>query len=107
MVLLSFVVVFEDMDNPGEFYDSRENSREKLDERFEEMVLDHLDEKCEVDDCYSETGYPTHAVFRAEFKRTNQQLYEDFGRGGMSTVVGTAAEGVYGQSVDQVRMEEW
>lgn len=107
MVMLGFFVEFESEGDPREFYDDLQGHREEIDDKFEEMVVEKLDEECEVEYCYSETGHPTCAVFRADFERTTTQLYDDFGRTGMSDVVGEVAEEVYGSPVDHVKMEQW
>lgn len=82
-------------------------SQEELDSEFEERVVEELDEELDVVSCRSAVESDAYVVFRAEFDRSDRDLYETFGNSGMADIIEEVAEEVYGVSANRSTMERW
>ena len=104
-MLIYLSVTFEASVDNNDLYG--ECSPDKLDEKFEESVVEKLGVNVDVIDCFSAIEREPYAVFKGKFEKTNSELYEKFGSDGLATTVKKAAEDVYECTVSSKTMEEW
>jgi len=101
---LHFTIEFEDVEPSGFYQDVGSNT---IDEEFADTVKEELDEDFSIVETYSENSVPPYVVFRANFESTHRELYEKYGRSGLTEKVADIAEDVYGWKCSQMYMERW
>lgn len=83
----------------------KNGSKQELDEEFKQKLCNELDVEMDISEFRSIHEAEPYVSFVGKFGLSQDELYEKFGNGGLTGIVGDVAEDVYGAEATRVLME--